>query len=342
MFLLAAAGGLATLAIYRCRSSRAGHLHPPTDHFDGNRFHNVRPIDHSALDLWRWQLTKEPGVWRNWVDAPPGPPPPTTVGDGFRVTFINHATVLVQIDGVNVLTDPIWSDRCSPVSWAGPRRHRPAGIRFDDLPPIDAVLLSHNHYDHLDLPTLRRLAARDRPLILAGLGNRPLLEKGGVDGEIIELDWWDSTRIGGVLSHFVPARHFSARGVCDRNRSLWGGWMLEGKGGRVYFAGDTGWDDHFDLIRGRIGPPDVALLPIGAFRPRWFMAPVHIGPDEAIAAHRALGASTTIPIHYGTFFLGDDGETEALDELRRALQETNLESEFAILEFGEAYAKGMA
>jgi L-ascorbate metabolism protein UlaG (beta-lactamase superfamily) len=261
------------------------------------------------------------------------------VSEGVRTTFINHATLLIQLDGVNIVTDPIWSGRCSPVSWAGPRRHRQPGIRFDDLPPIDVVLLSHNHYDHVDLPTLRRLSSRDRPLILAGAGNRRLLEQAGLDTNVIELDWWQTTTAVRPLElHFVPARHFSARAVCDRNATLWGGWVIEGPSGRVYFAGDTGWGEHFAEIRERYGAPDVAMLPVGAFRPEWFMSPVHIGPDDAIRAHQALGAATTIPMHYGTFFLGDDGEMEAVDKLGRAVAERGLEKEFAILGFGESFS----
>ncbi len=337
IFSLVAAGAAGSVLAFRCRSERSSHRGPRTDHFDGSRFHNIRPFQHGALDLWKWQLSRDPGEWRDWTDAPPASPPPERVHSGIRTTFINHATLLIQMDGVNILTDPIWAERCSPVSWAGPKRRRPPGVRFEDLPPIDLVVLSHNHYDHLDLPTLGRLSKRDSPMMFVGMGNRSVLEDAGLDVNVIELDWWQRSKAAPPLDvHFVPARHFSARGICDRNVALWGGWMISGPSGRAYFAGDTGWDDHFAEIKKRFGPPDVAMLPIGAFRPRWFMSPVHIGPDQAVEAHRVLGARKTIPMHYGTFFLGDDGETEAIDALRAQIAEEGLAGEFAILDFGES------
>ncbi|MDX1582027.1 MAG: MBL fold metallo-hydrolase [Thermoanaerobaculia bacterium] len=340
LLLLGAAGAAASLVAVRCAFSAPRYEGPPSGHFDGERFHNLVEVEHGALDFWKWQLTKDPGEWRSWVDAEPGPPPPRRVSDGgVRVTFVNHATLLIQLDGLNILTDPIWSERCSPVSWAGPRRHRPPGIRFEDLPPIDLVLISHNHYDHLDLETLRRLEESHRPGVRVGLGNGALLEKVGLDRDVEELDWWDRLQVSPEVSvSFVPAQHFSARGVCDRNANLWGGWMITGRSGRVYFAGDSGWGPHFEMIRNRLGVPDIALLPIGAFRPKWFMSPVHISPQEAIDAHRALGASTTIPMHYGTFHLGDDGETEAVELLRDRVESASLDAQFRFLGFGEAFA----
>jgi L-ascorbate metabolism protein UlaG (beta-lactamase superfamily) len=281
--------------------------------------------------------TRRQGPWAEWLDAAPGPPPPERVGRGqVRATFVNHATVLVQIDGVNILTDPIWSDRTSPVRWAGPRRRRPAGIRFADLPPIDAVVVSHNHYDHLDLPTLRNLAARFEPLILSGLGNELLLGREGI-ANAVALDWWESRRISeSVTVHFVPAQHFSARGSADRNGTLWGGFVIEGSSGAVYFAGDTGWGPHFAELRARFPNIRLAILPIGAFLPEWFMAPVHIGPEEATRAHRELGAQSSMVMHFGTFPLGDDGMTEAPERLRALLSgpEADLRGAVWIPDFG--------
>ncbi|HEU4521778.1 MAG TPA: MBL fold metallo-hydrolase, partial [Thermoanaerobaculia bacterium] len=304
-------------------------------------------------------LTAERGPWREWVDDPPGPPPPARVNDGrLRVTFVNHATTLIQMDGVNILTDPIWSERCSPVSWAGPKRHRPPGIRFEDLPPIDAVLISHNHYDHLDLPTLRRLLAnhgdpespgaltrRSAPpspahagegtlLLVSHLGNGALLAKHGID-EARELDWWQELPLAnGVRVTSVPAQHFSARAISDRDANLWGGFVISGPSGNVYFAGDTGWGRHFAEIGQRFSPIRLALLPIGAYLPRWFMKPAHISPAEAVDAHLALGASTSIPIHFGTFALGDDGEMKPIVDLRAAIAAKG-NPNFPILGFGE-------
>lgn len=305
-----------------------------SDHFDGERFHNHQSGWQTEASFLQWQMNREPGRWREWVDAAPGPPPPARVGDGgLRVTFVNHATTLIQMDGMNILTDPIWSDRCSPVSFAGPKRHRPPGIRFEELPKIDVVLVSHNHYDHLDLPTLRMLQKEHDPIIITPLGNGALMARGGVKGAR-ELDWSSTADPGGVRITAVPAQHFSARGISDRNRNLWGGFVISGASGNVYFAGDTGWGKHFAEVVERFGPMRLAILPIGAYLPRWFMKPAHISPAEAVDAHDALKASTSMAIHFGTFNLGDDGETQPVDDLREAIAAKG-NPRFWVLEFGE-------
>ena len=305
-----------------------------SDHFDGERFHNHQSGWQTEASFLQWQMNREPGRWREWVDAAPGPPPPARVGDGgLRVTFVNHATTLIQMDGMNILTDPIWSDRCSPVSFAGPKRHRPPGIRFEELPKIDVVLVSHNHYDHLDLPTLRMLQKEHDPIIITPLGNGALMARGGVKGAR-ELDWWGAADPGGLRITAVPAQHFSARGISDRNRNLWGGFVISGASGNVYFAGDTGWGKHFAEVAERFGPMRLAILPIGAYLPRWFMKPAHISPAEAVDAHDALKASTSMAIHFGTFNLGDDGETQPVDDLREAIAAKG-NPRFWVLEFGE-------
>jgi L-ascorbate metabolism protein UlaG (beta-lactamase superfamily) len=200
------------------------------------------------------------------------------------------------------------------VEFTGPKRHHAPGIRFDDLPPIDVVLVSHNHYDHMDVPTLDRLKREHQPRIFTGLGNSAFL-KGAVD-----LDWWQSAEIGpDVRIHAVPAQHFSSRGLSDRDANLWCGYVIEAPGGPIYFAGDTGWGSHFAKIRERFGAARLALLPIGAFRPEWFMCAVHISPREAVRAAEALGAETSIPMHYYTFHLGDDGQDEPAEVLRSEL-----------------------
>ena len=307
---------------------------PRSDHFDGERFHNHQSGWQTEGSFLKWQMTKDPQPWREWVDAKPGPAPERRVDGGrVRVTFINHATLLVQMDGVNVLTDPIWSKRCSPVPFAGPKRHRPPGIRFEDLPPLDAVLVSHNHYDHLDMATLRRLTPTP---IVTPLGNRALMERNGVAGAT-DLDWWQSMKITDrVTITLVPAQHFCARGLSDRNATLWGGFVISGPSGNVYFAGDTGWGKHFAEVRERFGDVRVALLPIGAYLPRWFMKPAHIDPNEAVDAHVALGARTSIAMHYGTFRLGDDGETQPVDDLRRAIAARGVTG-FEVLQEGIAF-----
>lgn len=291
---------------------------PVTDHFDGKHFFNPGepPVEHGPGAILKWQMNRDEGPWRTWIDEPPGPPPPERVENGIRVTWVNHATLLVQMDGMNILTDPIWSERCSPVQWAGPKRHRAPGIRFEDLPPIDAVLVSHNHYDHFDVGTLRRLSGAK---IVTPLGNSALMRRHGIAGGH-DLDWWQDVAISDrVKVTVVPARHFCARAISDRNRTLWGGFVISGPSGHAYFSGDTGWGKHFEQIGERFQPMRAALLPIGAYRPRWFMAPVHISPDEAVDAHYALRSGTSIAMHYGTFHLGDDGESEPVDDLQKAI-----------------------
>jgi len=326
-----AAAAVGAAAIERNFVAAPRYRGPRSDHFDGERFHNLHEGWQSELAFLRWQFSRKRGYWPPYRELPCGPPPPERVSGGaLRLTFVNHSTTLIQMDGVNVLTDPVWSRRVSPVPFAGPRRHRPPGIRFRDLPPIDLVLVSHNHYDHLDVATLHWLRWRHRPRIVTALGNARLMARHGIDGAH-DLDWWQAVPAGELVVTCVPARHFSARGLSDRNRNLWSGFVVSGPSGHVYFAGDTGWGAHFESIGARFDPIRLALLPIGSYLPRWFMHPAHIDPAQAVGAHRALGARTSIPVHYGTFALGDDGEEEPVEELRAAMGGAN----FVILDHGE-------
>jgi L-ascorbate metabolism protein UlaG (beta-lactamase superfamily) len=307
-----------------------------SDHFDGSRFFN--PSRSQAKTLWqvfRWRTSGARKPWPRWIEMerrfelPPQPGP-----DEATVTFINHSTFLLRLSGLNVLTDPIWSERASPVRWAGPRRVRSPGITFNQLPPVQLVLVSHNHYDHMDLPTLRRLDRRFRPLFLTGLGNRRYLRRRGLR-HVAELDWWQTYQGAALDVTMTPARHFARRGLFDTNRTLWGGFWLAGAGLHILFAGDSGYDRHFTAIRERLGAPDIALLPIGAYEPRWFMREAHLNPAEAVQAHLDLAARQSVAMHFGTFQLTDEGINEPAQALRQSLAQQRIDEEqFRVLEFG--------
>jgi len=256
--------------------------------------------------------------------------------DDVAITFVNHATFLIQFNGINVLTDPIWSERASPVRWAGPKRVREPGVAWDALPRIDVVLLSHNHYDHLDIATLARLKDRYEPIMLVAAGDGRIIEPLGVR-QLHELDWWNSFTLSEQSKFtFVPAQHFSARSLFDRQESLWGGYVIEVAGRRIFFSGDTGYSVHFAEISRRLGRPDIALLGIGSYMPQWFMRSVHMNPADAVAAHRDLGALFSIGMHFGTFQLSAEGIDQPLLDLARSLREQGIsESDFVTLEVGE-------
>ena len=301
-------------------------------HFDGKRFYNPdAPQAHGFSDVFRWKLSTRPEPSPRFIaDVQPSAPPARVEGGGVRTTMVNHSTVLLQQRACNILTDPIWSERASPLSWIGPRRRRRPGVSWQDLPRIDTVLISHNHYDHLDLPTLRRLAARGDSTFVVPTGVGRLLRSEGI-GPVHEMDWGDWISLAGVNIHCVPALHFSSRGFHDRNRTLWCGYLLESERRLIYFAGDTGFGPHFGQIREAFGPPHLALLPIGAYEPRWFMSPVHMGPDEAVRAHEILGAGTSIAIHHGTFQLADEG----IDTPKKQLQACARDKSFLVLNNGQ-------
>jgi len=318
---------------------------PVGDHFDGRHFFNPGAPQARGLGaVLRWQLQRGRARWPAHVPNSPFPPPPATIAPGYvSLTFIGHSTFLIRVPGAHgitsILTDPIFSERCFPVQWMGPRRVRAPGLALTALPPIDAVLLSHNHFDHMDLPSLRALHRRFRPKVLTTLGNARPLHDAGVPNAI-ELDWWQDSWLGapGSAIHVTatPARHFSARGAHDRNKTLWAGFMLDVDGGRLLFAGDSGAGPHWTAIRSRLGPPAVALLPIGAYLPRSIMQAVHMDPAEAVRARADLGARRAVGMHFGTFQLTD----EAIDAPLQALRETRATSglqpeDFDVLGFGE-------
>ncbi|HLI22486.1 MAG TPA: MBL fold metallo-hydrolase [Stellaceae bacterium] len=314
-----------------------------SDHFDGERFFNPGvSIRRGFGEFLRWQFSRQRPVWPDWIaDDPPPLPAPPRRGE-IAATYIGHATLLLRFAGFAVLTDPIFSWRASPVSFAGPKRVRAPALAVDALPKIDAICLSHNHYDHMDLPSLPQLRQRfPAAPIVTGLGNGAYLAAKGI-GNTIELDWWERAEpVPGLRISYVPVQHWSRRRFGDTNRMLWGGHVIEAQGARAFFAGDTGYPGQFQAIRARLGAPDLALLPIGAYEPRWFMAPQHMNPEEAVRAHRDLGARLSIAMHFATFCMTDeafDAPQAALAAARRALGVDD--SAFRIPAFGETIIAG--
>lgn len=300
------------------------------------RFANLDPVGKRGSGvLLRWALTRERARWPGWLDNPPFPPPGPVAPGQAGITFIGHSTLLLRVGGLTLLTDPQFSLRASPLRWAGPRRVRPPGLALDALPRIDAVLLSHDHYDHMDLPSLRALHERWAPRIVTTTGNARRLARAGIAGAT-ELGWWDSCTLGPAQITATPAQHFSGRTPFDRYSTLWAGFMLATGAGRLLFAGDSGAGRHWTMIRERLGPPAIALLPIGAYLPRAIMAPVHVDPAEAVAAHRILGARHSIGMHWGTFQLTDEAIDAPLHALAAARNAAGLAPDtFDVLGFGE-------
>jgi L-ascorbate metabolism protein UlaG (beta-lactamase superfamily) len=309
----------------------------PNDHFDGRRYFN--PNGANGQPFWRVpQLLITPKTrWPREVPVQPRRPSAPAAGDVI-VTFVGHSTFLIQTTASNVLIDPMYAERAGPLPFTGPRRVQPPGVPFDDLPPISLVLLSHNHYDHCDLGTLKRLEPRFHPAAVTPPGNGRLLRRVGFR-KIEELDWWETSSTPQVPITVTPAQHFSARTPFDRNRALWGGFLIEVNGRRIFHAGDSGYGHHFRQIGERLGPIDLALLSIGAYEPRWFMKDVHLNPAEAVQAHLDLGARESVAMHFGTFQLTPEGIDQPVRDLRVALQGRGVPAEqFRIMEVGESLA----
>jgi L-ascorbate metabolism protein UlaG (beta-lactamase superfamily) len=288
---------------------------PQSDHCDGTRFFNPSGPRLQPFRAVPRLLLERRTRWPKQIEDPPRPLPAVD-GSTMVVTFIGHATFLIQTAAGNLLIDPVFARRAGPFALLGPKRARPPALHVDDLPPISTVLLSHNHYDHCDVRALGELARRFDPLVVTPLGNGALVRSTGIR-RIEERDWWEGSAQAPWPITLTPAHHFSARGPFDRNRALWSGFMLTVGGRRLYVAGDTAYVPFFGEIRERLGPIDIALLPIGAYEPRWFMRSVHMNPSDAVQAHLDLGGPETIGMHFGTFQLtteGIDAPLVALDQ----------------------------
>lgn len=301
----------------------------PSDHCDGRRYFNpgLDP-NRSWMDVLRWKLHSRPAVWPDKVAPVSASLPPAPQGEGVAATFIGHASWLLRGGGLSLLTDPVFSARIGPFGGFGPRRVQAPGLSFEQLPPIDAVLLSHDHYDHCDLPSLKRLATAFDPLVIAPLGHARLLRRAGLR-RVLELDWWQQAApLPGLTLRAVPALHWSNRLSGRRNGRLWCGFELRLGERSLYFAGDTGFDETlFRELSQRLQPPDLAFIPIGAYEPRWFMALQHCNPAEAVAIHRILGARRSLGMHWGTWQLTDEAREAPVLALNEALTRAGIAPE---------------
>jgi L-ascorbate metabolism protein UlaG (beta-lactamase superfamily) len=317
---------------------------PVSDHFDGERFFDAQGAPpRSRGDLFRWFLQRR--FYRTkakWPARAPSPfadrPPPRVEGAACRVVYVGHASWLIQTAGLNILLDPIWSQRASPFRNVGPKRVNDPGIAFEDLPPIDVVLVSHAHYDHLDLATLSRLAATHPPRVITPLGNDTIMRNHDVAIAAEGFDWDDRVDLGAAAVTLIPTSHWSARNLSDRNMSLWASFVIDAPCGKIYFVGDSGYGGGrlFRRARERNGPFRLAILPIGAYEPRWFMRDQHMNPAEAVQAFADCGAALALAHHYGTFQLTDEAIDAPLLALAEALRAAGIAPErFRALRPGE-------
>jgi L-ascorbate metabolism protein UlaG (beta-lactamase superfamily) len=308
-----------------------------SDHFNGKRFINPGNAEAKGLkDVFKWLFTRKRTKWGAFSNETYGEKPIARIESRNRITFINHSTFLIQLKGLNILTDPIWSERASPFGWSGPKRMRPPGVKLDDLPHIDAILLSHNHYDHLDISTLKKFSKQYNPKIYTSLGVGKFLKNHGIIA-ITEMDWWQEQMLNNETEIVaVPAQHFSGRGMFDRDATLWAGFVIRMKEGNIYFAADTGYnDDTFKEIGEKCSPITLSIIPIGAYEPRWFMSPIHCSPDEAVKIHRDVKSTFSVGSHFGTFPLADEGREQPVIDLKKAMDTMNIPPhEFIVLKEG--------
>jgi len=304
---------------------------PACDYFDGLRFFDIYGSPPKSFgDLLHWQISRTRAKWPTHVPNGPFDEPPARVEKGIRLSFVGHASVLIQTAGLNILTDPIWSARASPVSFAGPKRVNDPGIKFESLPPIDCVLVTHCHYDHLDVETLSKLTAKYKPRVITPLGNDTIMRAYDPAIEAEAYGWHDRVNLGrGFAVTPLPSRHWSARGLLDRNKTLWSAFMIETPNGKIYFVGDSGYGEghHFKTAREHHAPIKLAILPIGAYEPRWFMRDQHMNPEESVRAFQDCGAEFALAHHFGTFQLTDEAIDAPLEALKAALNSANISLE---------------
>jgi L-ascorbate metabolism protein UlaG (beta-lactamase superfamily) len=336
-----AAAGLGSVGV---RTAKLRYYQgPASDHFDGRRFFDAHGAPPRPLsDLLRWQVAGGKPAWPAWAPSPYSDRPPARVdGAVWRISYVGHASLLIQTAGLNMVIDPVWSERASPLTFIGPKRVNDPGIVFEALPPIDAVLVSHNHYDHLDLATLSALITPHRPRIIAPLGNDTIMRAYDRAIRAEAADWDERIVLSrDVAVTLLPCRHWSARGPFDRNRALWAAFVIETPAGRIFHVADSGYGDghHFRRARERYGPFRLAILPIGAYEPRWFMRDQHMNPEEAVQALLDSGAELALAHHHGTFHLTD----EAIDAPVQALASARVAAavapeRFRVLKPGEVW-----
>src|SRR5215470_1084848 len=307
-----------------------------SDHFNGRQFVNLTGAAGQPFSAVPRMLRTRRAPWPARVEVVPQRPL-SLDSSAAVITFVGHSTFLIQTPAGNILTDPMYSQRAGPFNLMGPRRVRQPAVRLEDLPPISIVLLSHNHYDHCDLRTLRRLATHFDPIVATPVGNGRLARRAGLH-RVEELDWWQQAATSQAPITPSPAHHLSARSPFDKNRALWGGFQIAAGNTRIYFAGDTAYAPFFRDVRQRLGPIDLALLPIGAYEPRWFMRAVHMNPEEAVQAHLDLEASQSVAMHFGTFPLTAEGIDQPVLDLGDALRSKGVaRSRFTTLAFGDSF-----
>ena len=327
---------LAMISILSCASTHPSFIERArSPQFRDGKFHNTAELESKGMwDAIKMRLSTD---WADWPEqakttvdtAPVG----RVDGDEVRVTFINHATMLIQSNSYNILTDPVYAERSSPFSFAGPKRVHGPGIAFENLPKIDVVIISHDHYDHLDTETIAKLAARDAPKIFVGLGVGERLDE---TERVIEMDWWEKHDVAeDFVVHFVEVQHFSGRGLSDWFSTLWGGYVLEIGTKKIYFGGDSGYGEHYNKTHQKFGPMDLSFLPIGAYAPRDFMWPAHMDPAQSVKAHLDLRSKKSIGMHYGCFQLTAEPLGEPVELLKSEAKRAGLkDEEFTVLQVG--------